>query len=552
MSNSRIAWRLPLIAFALALLAGCSEAPKTKGSEAGMRLLTEPQYRQIIADVFGEQITIGGTFDPLVRTNGLLTVGASAARVTPAGLEQLDRMARSIAAQVISEENRDFLLPCTPADARAPDDKCAAQFFGTTGRLLLRRALTDEEVASLVRLANAGARDLGGFHEGLASALAGLLVSPEFLFVIEQTEPDPKRDGALRLDGYSKATRLSFFLWGSAPDDELLRAAESGELHSKSGLAKQVDRMLESQRLEQGLRLFFDDMLTFESIGRLEKDAIIYPAFSTAVALDAREQTLRTLMHLLLDEEADYRDIFTTRKTFISNSLGRIYRIPVSRPDGGWMEYEFPEDDPRLGIATHISFTALHSHAGRSSPTLRGKAIREILLCQRVPDPPGTVDFSAFNDPESPAHTARERLNVHSIQPACAGCHKLTDPVGLGMEHIDGAGQLRTSEGGYAIDASGSLDGFEFNDVAGIGPALRENVAAPACLVNRLYSYATARVPARNERKYLKSLEQQFAEEGYRVPALLRHIALDEAMYAVKAPSTRTARVNEPVTGDPS
>lgn len=546
------AWRLTCLLGALALLAACSETPKTTGAEAGMRLLTEPQYRQIIADVFGEQITIGGTFDPLVRTSGLLTVGASAARITPAGLEQLDRMARSIAAQVTSEENRDFLLPCAPADARAPDDNCAAQFFATTGRLLLRRSLAEDEVAALVRLANVATLELGSFHDGLASALGGLLVSPEFLFVIEQTEPDPKRNGAVRLDAHAKAARLSFFLWGSAPDDELLRAAESGELHKQSGLAKQVDRMLESPRLERGLRLFFDDMLAFETIGRLEKDAIIYPAFSTAVALEAREQTLRTLMQMLLQEEADYRDIFTTRKTFISSALGRIYRIPVSRPDGGWMEYEFPEGDPRLGIATHVSFTALHSHAGRSSPTLRGKAIREILLCQRVPDPPGTIDFAAFNDPNSPAHTARDRLSVHSTEPACAGCHKLTDPVGLGMEHIDGAGQLRTSEDGFAIDASGSLDGFEFQDVAGIGPALRENVAAPACLINRLYAYATARAPARNERKYLKYLEGEFADDGYRVPALLRRIALDEAMYAVKPPSTQTARVNDLVTGDPS
>jgi hypothetical protein len=161
-----------------------------------------------------------------------------------------------------------------------------------------------------------------------------------------------------------------------------------------------------------------------------------------------------------------------------------------------------------------------------------------------VPDPPGTVDFSKFNDPQSPAHTARERLTVHSIEPACAGCHKLTDPVGLGMEHIDGAGQLRTSEEGYPIDATGELDGFDFKDVAGIGPALRENPAAPACLVNRLYSYATARTPVRNERKYLKHLEHRFEDDGFKVRALLREIALGEAMYAVRQPAARTAAVN--------
>jgi hypothetical protein len=123
------------------------------------------------------------------------------------------------------------------------------------------------------------------------------------------------------------------------------------------------------------------------------------------------------------------------------------------------------------------------------------------------------------------------------VNPACAGCHKLTDPVGLGMEHIDGAGQLRTAEDGHPIDASGSLDGIAFADVAGIGPALRENPAAPACLVNRLYAYATARVPARNERRFLHHLEQEFAGDDYRVPALLRKISLSEAMYAVKPPA---------------
>ena len=533
------------LALSFGILAACGGGtPATRGAEPGMRLLTEPQYRRIIADIFGEQITIGGTFDPLVRTNGLLTVGSSDAHITPAGLEQLDRMARSIAAQVTSEENRDFLIPCAPADALSPDPQCARLFFRDTGRLLYRRPLSKDELDAAVAVADAATTELGSFHEGLAAGLAGMLISPSFLFVIEEVEPDPDREGAVRLDVYAKAARLSFFLWGTSPDDELLRVAESGELHAPRMMKKQVDRLLDSPRLEQGLRLFFDDMLNFENIARLEKDAIIYPAFSTAVANDAREQTLRTMMDVVLRQDGDYRDVFTTRKTFLSGPLGRIYRVPVSRPDGGWMEYEFPEGDPRVGIATHISFTALHSHAGRSSPTLRGKAIREILLCQRVPDPPGTVDFSKFNDPQSPAHTARERLTVHSIEPACAGCHKLTDPVGLGMEHIDGAGQLRTSEEGYPIDATGELDGFNFKDVAGIGPALRENPAAPACLVNRLYSYATARTPVRNERKYLKHLEHRFEDEGFKVRALLREIALGEAMYAVRQPAARTAAVN--------
>ncbi|MFL2769949.1 MAG: DUF1588 domain-containing protein [Rhodospirillaceae bacterium] len=121
--------------------------------------------------------------------------------------------------------------------------------------------------------------------------------------------------------------------------------------------------------------------------------------------------------------------------------------------------FEFSENDPRAGILTQVGFSALASHPGRSSPTLRGKSIREAVLCQKVPDPPGDVDFSLFEDPNSPNKTARERLTAHSTEPACAGCHKITDPIGLALEQLDGIGQLRTSENGVVIDVSGNLDG---------------------------------------------------------------------------------------------
>jgi hypothetical protein len=259
------------------------------------------------------------------------------------------------------------------------------------------------------------------------------------------------------------------------------------------------------------------------------------------VAQDAREQTLRSIVDLVITQEGDYRDIFTTRKTFISGPLGRIYRVPVARPDGGWVPYEFPADDPRAGLLAQVSFAALFSHPGRSSPTLRGRAIRELLLCQKIPDPPGDVDFSAFNDPDSPHRTARERLTVHATQPACAGCHKLTDPVGLGMENLDGAGQLRATEDGAPIDATGDLDGIKFADVGGLGAAMRDNPAVPSCVVNRLFSYATARTPLKTEKKLLDHYEQQFADGGYRLPELLREIATSDALFAVKPAPMRSA-----------
>lgn len=531
-----------LIAVACLWLTACGRSqPVVKGGEPALRLLSESQYRSVVADLFGQHISVGGTFDPLVRTNGLLTVGAADAHITPAGLEQFDLMARSIAAQVLSAENRAAYLPCVPRQQNAPDDDCARQFLATAGRMLYRRKLTDDELASSAALAADSSRQLEDFYAGLETSLAGMLVSPSFLFISDRTEADPSSKGRLRLDGYSRASRLSFFLWGSAPDDALLNAAEAGELYERSGLERQVARMLESPKLVSGLRAFFHDMLAFEDFDRLEKDSIIYPVFSTAVAQDAREQTLRTLTHLLLDEQADYRDIFTTRKTFMSGPLGRIYRVPVERPDGGWMPYEFPEGDPRAGLITQVSFNALYSHPGRSSPTLRGRAMRELLLCQKVPDPPGDVDFSLFNDPNAPSRTARQRLTVHSTEPSCAGCHKLTDPIGLALEKIDGAGQLRETEDNVPITTDGDLDGVKFSDAAGLGAAMRDNPATPSCIVNRLYSYAIARTPSRDDKPLLVHLEERFGDHGYRIPLLLQEIATSEALFAVQPSNTRTA-----------
>ena len=543
----RTSWlRLSGVIAMVSCLAGCgSSLPPVAGGVPALRLLSEPQYRAAIADLFGPQISVGGTFDPLVRTNGLLTVGAAQAHISPAGIEQFDRMARSIAAQVMAPESREIFTPCAPQSVTGPDAACARKFFQAVGRMLYRRDLDAADLQRPISLAGAATTQIGDFYAGLEAGLASMLVSPSFLFIADRTEPDPGRQGKLRLDGYSRAARLSFFLWGSAPDDALLAAARDGELFEASGVRRQVERMIESPKLVTGLRAFFNDMLAFEDIDRLEKDSIIYPTFSSAVAQDSREQTLRTLTHLLIEEEADYRDIFTTRKTFMSGNLGRIYRVPVDRPDGGWMPYEFPEGDPRAGLITQVSFAALYAHPGRSSPTLRGRAMRELLLCQKIPDPPGDVDFSLFNDPDAPSRTARQRLTVHATQPSCSGCHKLTDPIGLALERIDGAGQLRTAENEVLIDTHGDLDGIKFDDAEGLGRAMRENPAVPSCVVGRMYSYAVARVPSRDDKPLLAALGEEFADEGYRIPALLRQIATSDAMFAVSPPKLRTAALKE-------
>jgi hypothetical protein len=515
-----------------------SAVASSAGGPALMRRLTQDQYRNIVADVFGSTIKLGGRFEPDNRTDGLIAIGSGKASITAAGLEQYDKIARSIGDQIVDEQHRAQMIPCKPADVKAADEACTKMFLSKVGKLLFRRPLTDKELSGFVASAAEATKKTGNYYDGLSLGMAGLLSAPQFLYRQEVVENDPKNPGQQRLDAYSKAQRLSFLLWNTAPDPALLAAAESGEIHTPKGLAKQVDRMLASPRLEAGVRAFFTDMLEFDVFDSLAKDAAIYPKFTFAAAAQAKEQTLRTLVDLLITNDGDYRQVFTTKKTFLTPLLGSLYRTPVMAPDGlpdAWVPYEFKEGSGQSGILTHASFVALHSHPGRSSPTLRGKALREVLLCQKVPDPPGNVVFTEVEDVNNPNHkTVRQRLTAHATEAMCTGCHKITDPMGLALENFDTIGGYRDNENGAPIDTSGELDGVKFPDAPGLGRTVHDNVNATSCLVKRVYSYGTGRSPTRPETEWLKDVVQkQFAADGYRLPQLLRRIATSDTFYRI-------------------
>ena len=541
-----------VIAAAFLLTACGPKEPQSSGAPPDMRRLTEEQYRNTILDIFGPTITYGGRFDPLARVDGLIQLDARAARVTPAGFEQYYALARSIAAQAMSPTNRATLVACQPTAVEAPDDACAQAFLTEVGRLLYRRPLTATELSLSVKAAHDVAAERRVFFEGLTYSLAGLMMTPKFLFVIDMTEPDPAHQGQQRLTSYARASRLSYLLWNSAPDTMLLDAAAKGALDSADGLEKQAERMMESPKFENGVRAFFTDFLDLQKFETLEKDQVIYPTFNVKANEDAKEELLRTIVDHVAVRDLDYRDLFTTRRTFVSPPLARIYKVPAGRPDGGWSTYEFAKTDPRAGILTQIAFLAVNSHPGRSSPTIRGRAIRETLLCQKVPDPPGDVDFSKFNDTNSPDKTAKARLTSHRTAEACAGCHKITDPIGLGLENFDGAGALRTTENGETIDPSGNLDGKPFKDAAGLAQQIHDNPATASCLVNRLYSYALGRAPQRDEKDVVAYFQASFAGDGYSVRKLLHRIATSKAFYDVRPTSSAPTPANAALSHEES
>lgn len=519
--------------------------PVSTGGPATTRRLDETQYKRSIAQIFGADIKVPGRFEPPVREEGLLAVGDSKVIVTPAGFEQYALRAREISAEVMDDAHRKTVAPCAPAGASAFDEACARQVFGKYGRLLFRRPLSNTEMATVLKLAQQATVTSGSFDKGLSAGFASLLVSPSFIFRIETTEPDPDRAGAQRLDAYSLATRISFLLWDAPPDAELLDSAANGELHSPAGLQHQVDRLMASPKLEEGVRAFFSDMLGYDAFEGLSKDPALFPIFSPQLRDDAEEQSLRTIVDLLLTQNGDYRDLFTTKKTFLTRALGALYAVKVDYRafNGGWMPYTFPADDPHGGLLTLPGFLMLDpSHEGRSSPTIRGRTVRERFLCQQVPNPPANVNFSIVQNVNDPVRkTARERLIAHQDNPVCAACHRITDPIGLSLENYTAVGGYRTAENGETIDPSGSFDGKSYKTAVEFTKLLHDSPSAPNCAVQRAFEYGTGHGVAAGEQAWIDYLDQQFAADGYRFRALLRRIATSTAFQAVSSAPTTVA-----------
>jgi hypothetical protein len=508
----------------------------SEGGPPGFRRLNESQYKRSIAQIFGADIKVPGRFEPPVREDGLLAIGDSKAVVTLSGLDQYVIRSKEISALVLDDQHRSSSLQCAPSSPGAFDESCAKRFLGRYGRLLFRRPVNDSEMSAVLKEARYATEKSNNFAKGLQAGLGALLISPPFLFRIETTQRDPARPGAVRLDDYSVATRISFLLWDSPPDEQLLDAAASGALRTKFGLAKQVDRLMASTNFEQGVRAFFSDMLAYEQFDGLAKDTNIFPIFNPQLRADAMEQTLRTVVDQLLTQKGDYRELFTTRKTYLSRTLGALYGVSVDYRgfDGGWMPYTFPADDPHIGILTLPAFLMLDpSHEGKTSPTIRGKKLRELFLCQRVPDPPGNVDFTQFQDPKNPNPTVRERLEAHRANPVCSRCHQMMDPLGLSMENFDAVGQYRTKENGVTIDVSGTWDKKPFTGLVGLEKVLAESPALTKCVVQRVYEYGVGRQIAPGERHWVTYLNQRFASEGYKFPSLVRAVAMSPAFQAV-------------------
>ena len=512
------------------------EAAPSSPQPPVLRLLTSQQYREAIAGTFGPEIGIPDRFPPELRRSGLIALGRSKETITPSGMERYIGMATTIAQQAMSDSHREGLLQCDGPGNQIETGSCEQRFLQRVASQLFRREVLQEEIVRRGEILQQKSNNTTGELPETEAILTSLLLSPEFLFRIEELAGNPSGNLDGLLSDETLATKISYLLVNDAPDEELRRAATRGELQNEELLANQVDRLLNSPRVREGLGAFFADMFRLRDLPQASKDVGIYPAFDRQLVEDAREQTLLVVLDHVVDQDLDYRDLFTTPKTYLNRTLGPIYRLPVYN-ETGWEPREFPPGHLRSGILSHPSFHLQHSHEDRSSATLRGQFVRETFLCKPVPPAPADVDFSLFDDDENPAHaTARDRLVAHSSEGSCRACHRLTDPIGLGLEAFDAVGQLREYENGAIIDVSGELDGVRFESSAELGIAIRNHPELAPCLVETLYRYASGREISSEEAGTIQNLQSQFADSGYRILPLLRAITTSEGFRQGRLP----------------
>jgi hypothetical protein len=521
----------PLALAIVAIVAGCAEAPPEAPlpqipAQMGAQRLTQVQYRNAIHDLFGDDIAVPTSLEPDTTLNGFVSIGASQSSISSRGVEQYEDAAFKIAAMVTADEARlARVLPCKPA--KVDDAACAEAFARSFGRRAWRRPLGDDEVAAITDVTVKAGATLGDFKRGLEFGIAALLQAPSFLYRAPAGEPDPAHAGKRRLTGHELASRLSFFLWNSIPDEALLDAADQGLLTTDRGLAEQVFRMMESPRAKQGLRNFVTEYLGLAALDTLSKDPTIFTYYSPDVGPAAREEILLGFERVAFDLDADFRQIFLTRTTFVNPKLASMYRVPAPE-DEGFGQVVLPTTSLRRGLLGAIGILALYAHPTSSSATLRGKFVRTVLLCDGIPPPPVDVN-TALPEPSGTAKTLRDRVKEHLSNPMCNGCHRSMDPIGLGLENFDGLGLARAEDNGEVIDASGELDGQHFDGPVSLAHAIAEHPKVPECFVKNMYRYATSFVEGPEEKAMLEGLTQEFEASGHRMKALMIAIATSPA-----------------------
>ena len=431
--------------------------------------------------------------------------------------------------------------PTSPDEARP----CAEEIVERMASQAYRRPLNENDLRGLMTFYDQGAES-GDFEAGIRSAMQTILASPHFIFRMEEAPADAMVGSAHRISDSDLASRLSFFLWGSTPDQELLDLASRQQLSSEGELEKQARRMLRDPRAWDALaKRFGSQWLRLQDLEKLSPDALTYPYFDKTLSESMMRETELLFSHVI-EEDLKVTELLTSDYTFVNERLARHYGFPGILGTN-FQQVSYP-DETRRGILGHGSILAMTSHADRTSPVLRGKWVLEVLL--GTPPPPPPPNIPAFEETEGAEDgrflTVRERMEIHKANPVCMACHIVMDPIGLSLENFDVTGAYRLRDEGNVINPVGELyDGTSLTGPADLRNALLKRPEAYyRIFATNLMAYALGRRVEYYDMPTVRQITRQAAQHDYRISEFVLGV--------IGSPAFQTAQWEEIVTDETS
>lgn len=491
-------------------------APEAGGvGMMGMRRLSRDEFDNTLRDLLGDDTRPALEHlpeDPIDPFDNDFTQQYASTIL----IEGLEALATDVSTSLLADTaRRDDVLGCQPT---GPDDEgCMGSFIEAFGRRALRRPVTDEELADWTELGMTYAQQSNDFYEGIDVVLRTLLQHPNFVYRVELGTPTDE-PGVFRLDDWEVASRLSYFLWGSTPSDELLDVAADGGLGTPEDIGDAALWMLDDPRARDRIDRFHAMWLGYYT---LPHD----PETTTAM----RGETRKLLEDVIFEDPRSYLDVFMAGGTYANDLLAELYGLPAPGTDElVWIEYG---DSGRQGILSHGSFLSVAAKFGDTSPTQRGLLVRRRLLCQVVPPPPPDVDVD--NPPQAVQSECKEdRYEEHRSNGACKSCHELVDPVGFGLEQYDQMGRFRTAEADAPqceISGDGAIDGSPFNGPQGLSNYIVDNELLDSCLVSQVYRFAMGHEADVQDMRFVDDLQGAFTANNHRFDELMLSLVTDEA-----------------------
>jgi hypothetical protein len=484
-------------------------APPSAGS-APLRRLATTEYDHSINQLFGLNTSFAATtFPPDPRVDGYDN-GASQANISSTRADAMLAAAESIAQAAAA--NLQSLLSCPKATA---NDACALTFIQQFGKKVYRRPLETDEVAALKTVWDQSGPLSHNNDERFGMVIEAMLMSPQFSYRAEAGDSSvpPPAPNLIALSGYEIATRLSYLIWSSTPDDKLLGDAASGALATPQGIETAARRMLADPRARFGISNFTGQWLELWALDMLQKDRTMYPSWNDALVASIRGETQRFMEDLVWARHKGLHEVLTSTTTFVDSKLAALYGLSgVTFGADGWAEVTLP--GKRLGVLTQASFLSSHAHGQVTSPVRRGLFVRRKFLCQDLPPPPNNVVITVPTP--NATSTNRQRMAQHDKDPACSGCHHMMDPIGFGFENFDAIGQYQDHEtNGLPIDSSGEVFGTiqidgQFNGAIELIQKLASAKQVEQCMVLQLFRYAEGRRDESDDQCAVASLETSY------------------------------------------